>query len=770
MPKKYTPEDIEALLHRAEQKLPVMQEEKYRQWFIDALKQSEKNYQPDNPFDKLVGSYEVDVDLDKDIIEKVAYIQDKILDWLEARYPDKTIILKPTDRTGAYIVEEGSKLRRVRLARLLKDAPPEVQKLMTQFPVRRQEQRTRIVISNNPIDLLMKSSGRAWVEQSCERLGGQYEKGAFSDIANNNAIAYVHFGNNPEPSARIMLRWCKRADGKSDVGVEPVMYPRGQAYQFAIYDALSNILAQKGYGDYDVCITPYVYEGYSDEMGMGHTKIKYHTPGADSLVTYASDPDISRNVALTLLDAGENVRSQLAENPGVCKHDIVVERILDREDNGNVLTNLLMTCEPELNCEQAKRLSKHEDRLLRIQMGDYKKVPKECECEILTRLAGDNQWTVSHTVAHRQSLPRECECEILTKLANYDHPVVRFATANRTDLPEECACDILKTLSRDYNIGTREKIAEKRNIPKECACEIFNKLKNDNYVEVRMNVVNNPSLPPECACEILDTLKDDRQSEIREIVAQIPNIPEACACGIFNKLAGDRDSSVRGYVASNIHIPEACACDIYKKLADDTSPHVRFSVAQNPHLPKECACEILSKLAEDEVDVVRRGVATNPHPPKECACEILSKLAEDEDDEVRRGVAISPHHLPKECACEIFNKLKNDYDTLVRAYLAESTDIPEECACDIFSSLAQDVESRVRTAVALNKHIPPKCACEIFNKLKDDKHHHVRQALAENDAIPEECACEIFNKLLQSEETRVSVKVELNKLYQRLCR
>jgi len=737
MPKKYTPEDIEALLHRAEQKLPLMREEKYRQWFIDALKQSEKNYQPDNPFDKLVGSYEVDVDLDKDIIEKVEYIQDKILDWLEARYPDKTIILKPTDRTGAYIVEEGSKLRRVRLARLLKDAPPEVQKLMTQFPVRRQEQRTRIVISNNPIDLLMKSSGRAWVEQSCERLGGQYEKGAFSDIANNNAIAYVHFGDNPEPSARIMLRWCKRADGKSDVGVEPVMYPRGQAYQFAIYDALSNILAQKGYGDYDVCITPYVYEGYSDEMGMGHTKIKYHTPGADSLVTYASDPDISRNVALTLLDAGENVRSQLAENPGVCKHDIVVERILDREDNAQVLLNLLHTCEPELNCEQAKRLSKHENSALRVVMGYYDKIPKECECEILTRLSNDDDWAVRRSTSLRKSFPRECACEILNKFAKYDDNVFRYTVASRTDIPDECACDILKPLSSDEYIGTRQVIAEKTNIPKECACEIFNKLKNDNYVEVRMNVVNNPSIPPECACEIFDTLKDDDNREIRQIVAQRPDIPEACACDILNKLSDDEDSPVRGAVASNIHIPEACACDIYKKLADDG--YSISIIAQHQTLPKACACEIFKKLASDTGDIVHWYVAKN-------------------------------ETIPEECACEILNKLKDDQDFLVRENVASRTKIPEECACEIFSSLAQDVESRVRTAVALNKHIPPKCACEIFNKLKDDKHHHVRQALAENDAIPEECACEIFNKLLQSEETRVRVKVELNKLYKRLCR
>jgi hypothetical protein len=237
---------------------------------------------------------------------------------------------------------------------LLEDAPPEVKKLVSQFPVRAQEQKTRIVITTDPLEILRKSSTRSWAEESCERIGGNFDKGPFSDIANNNAIAYVFFGDNKEPSARVMMRWCESDKGKTDIGIEPIMYPRGRPYQFMIYDAISQILKEKGFGDYDECITPYIYEGYSDEMGRGHTKIRYKNYGSmDNLIKYASDPNISRNVALTLLEGSLPVRSALAENPGVCRHEEVVERILDKEDDGTVLSNLLTTCKPELNCEQA---------------------------------------------------------------------------------------------------------------------------------------------------------------------------------------------------------------------------------------------------------------------------------------------------------------------------------------------------------------------------------------------------------------------------------
>jgi HEAT repeat protein len=564
----------------------------------------------------------------------VSYIQDKIHDWLEQAHPELKVVFNPTDRRGAYIVEEGGKLRRVKLSRLLEDAPPEVKKLVSQFPVRAQEQKTRIVITTAPLEILRKSSTRSWAEESCERIGGSFDTGPFSDIANNNAIAYVFFGDNKEPSARVMMRWCESDKGKTDIGIEPIMYPRGRPYQFMIYDALSKILDEKGFGDYDECITPYIYEGYSDEMGRGHTKIKYKTMGVDNLIKYASDPNISRNVALTLLEGSLPVRSALAENPGVCRHEEVVERILDKEDDGTVLSNLLATCKPELNCEQANRLHRHTDRNVRSGIAKSK-------------------------------LPEECACDIFNKLADDVDDYVRKTVAGNTNIPEECACDILKKLAEDEEYGVRMNVGRNTNIPEECACDILNKLAHDEHASVRERVAGNTNIPDECACDILKKLADDKVDVVREGVAWNTTIPRECACDIFKKLAHDESFCVRSGVAGNTNIPEECACDILKKLAEDEEYDVRMKVAMNRNIPEECACDIFKKLAHDESFGVREIVAGNTTIPRECACDIFEKLAEDEVMYVRERVA-EDTNIPEECACDIFNKLAHDENWFVR--------------------------------------------------------------------------------------------------------
>jgi HEAT repeat protein len=637
----YTPEEVDSLLKQAGDLIPLMKEEEYQTRFRRAMEERKKNYREDNPFSKVEGSYDVDVDIDTTILEKVSYIQDKIHDWLEQAHPELKVVFKSTDRRGAYIVEEGGKLRRVKLSRLLEDAPPEVKKLVSQFPVRAQEQKTRIVITTDPLEVLRKSSTRSWAEESCERIGGEFDKGPFSDIANNNAIAYVFFGDNKEPSARVMMRWCESDKGKTDIGVEPIMYPRGRPYQFMIYDALSQILNEKGFGDYDECITPYIYEGYSDEMGRGHTKIKYKSPGADNLIRYASDPNISRNVALTLLEGSLPVRSALAENPGVCRHEEVVERILDKEDDGTVLSNLLTTCEPELNCEQAQRLHRH------------------------------TNWNVRGYIT-KSKLPEECACDIFNRLAHDEHASVRSGVARNTNIPEECACDIFKKLAHDEHWRVRSGVAENTNIPKECACDILNELAHDKDSDVRTGVARNTNIPKECAYDILNELAHDEHWRVREGVARNTNIPREFACDILNELAHDKDSDVREYVARNTNIPKECACDILNELAHDEDWRVRMGVAGNTNIPEECACDILNELIDDENEWVRSCIADNTN-------------------------------IPKECACDIFKKLAHDEKALVREDVAKNTNIPEECACDIFNELISDKNMRVRTAVTENE-------------------------------------------------------------------
>jgi hypothetical protein len=352
------------------------------------------------------------------------------------------------------------------------------------------------------------------------------------------------------------MRWCESDKGKTDIGVEPIMYPRGRPYQFMIYDTLSQILKEKGFGDYDECITPYIYEGYSDEMGRGHTKIRYKTMGMDNLIRYASDPDISRNVALTLLEGSLPVRSALAENPGVCRHEEVVERILDKEDDGTVLSNLLTTCEPELNCEQAQRLHRHTDENVRSGIAKSK-LPEECACDILNRLAHDEHWHVRLHVAGNTNIPRECACDILNELAHDIYDIVRSDVAENTNIPEECACDIFKKLAHDENENVHRRVGGNTNIPKECACDILNELAHDASWRVRELVARNTNIPEECACDILNKLAHDKHWRVREGVAGNTNIPRECACDILNELAHDIYDDVREGVTNN---------ELYQKL------------------------------------------------------------------------------------------------------------------------------------------------------------------------------------------------------------
>jgi len=633
----YTAEEIDSLLKQAGELIPLMKKEEYQTRFKNAMEKRKKNYREDNPFSKIEGSYDVDVDIDTTLLEKVSSIQDRINDWLKQAHPELKVLFKPSDRRGAYILEEGAKLRRVKLSRLLEDAPPEVKKLVTQFPVRHQEQKTRIVITTDPLEVLRKSSTRSWAEESCERIGGNYDRGAFSDIANNNAIAYIYLGDNKEPSARVMMRWCESDKGKPDIGIEPIMYPRGRPYQFIIYDALSQILKEKGFGDYDECITPYAYEGYSDEMGGGDVQIRYKTIGADNLIRYASDPNISRNVALTLLEGSLPVRSALAENKGVCKYEEVVKRILNKENDNTVLSNLLSICKPDLNCEQARRLYGHTNAHVRYYIAKSK-------------------------------LPEECACDIFMKLKNDEHYCVRETVAENTTIPEECACDIFKKLAGDENWYVRERVAWNNTIPIGCACDIFNKLAYDKDWVVRERVAENTTIPEECACDIFKKLSDDEYSDVRKGLAKNTNIPKECACDIFKKLSDDKDSDVRMSVAGNPTISRECACDIFKKLADDEESYVRISVAKNINIPEECACDIFNKLADDENEYVRKSVAEKTNIPKKCACDIFKKLADDKYSDVRKTVAENTT-IPEECAWDIFMKLKDDVDRYVSGHV-----------------------------------------------------------------------------------------------------
>jgi len=83
-------------------------------------------------------------------------------------------------------------------------------------------QDVKLVISTNPADIIRKSTSQWWESRSCERLGGGYDKGIWSDIELGNAIAYVTVNGNPSWMGRAMLRWCK-PEGRSGPKEKHVM-------------------------------------------------------------------------------------------------------------------------------------------------------------------------------------------------------------------------------------------------------------------------------------------------------------------------------------------------------------------------------------------------------------------------------------------------------------------------------------------------------------------------------------------------------------------
>jgi|TARA_Y100000034_G_scaffold123810_1_gene171134 hypothetical protein len=592
-----TEEKFESVLERAERTICEMGKPKNSNRLKVALEERVKRNRSDNPFNKVKGWHDITV-LSKENLNKVKDIQTEIVMTL-LDTNDDVFFMKPQIRDKVFVIDDSGDSKSYKLGRLLNKQSPDVrkkiQKLMTQYPSKHASESARIFISDDPVDILRKSSSRSWVEQSCERIGGEFDMGPFSDIANNNAIAYFFFGNNKEPSGRFMLRWCEDGNGEVNVGIEPTMYPSGQSFSWTFYDELSKIIKRRGFGKYEECITPYEYGGYSDQMGEGHTKINYKSPGETGLMAYASDPNIARNVARVLLTAGNPaVRAALAENPGVCEFvsqdDNVVQRILNQETNDTVLSNLFFNCrDVPLNCEQANRL----------------------------RIIGDN--SVRSWVASKRIIPDECACDILRDITDDGEEV--YSIAGNEHVPEICACDIFKDIAESKvgnkfrNRGPNIRMLRNEGLPEECACDIFTKISESDDVAVRASFSGYfTHLPDECACDIFTKLSEDNSETVRSKMATSRNIPDACACDIFTKLLNEKsdDADARYYIfeglSMNDHIPSNCACDIFKKISTHGSAWTRDQVASNKGIPDECLREILDKLSVDTNEMVRETV------------------------------------------------------------------------------------------------------------------------------------------------------------------
>ena len=217
-----------------------------------------------------------------------------------------------------------------------------------------------LVLSNDPRDVVLKSTTRFWASSSCENYSGMYKNGPFSDVKYGNCIAYVF--NSTEPSegwplvfdsklrARTLLRWGD-GDNKSGnpmVGMEHRMYPANEEWVVNIATAIIMIINDAGLFNYKTLKTPYVYKGWGDTQGTNNTQLTYRTEGftfagkkinieesALSIeLAIASSPSISYSdmMRLSRMRTDVRVKRELAQNPSVFMHLEALGRLIKTDD------------------------------------------------------------------------------------------------------------------------------------------------------------------------------------------------------------------------------------------------------------------------------------------------------------------------------------------------------------------------------------------------------------------------------------------------------
>ena len=149
----------------------------------------------------------------------------------------------------------------------------------------------KLCITQDPVEIALKSTGRPWQDRSCERITGIYRQGFIDDIAYHNAIAFAV--RDGKVIGRKMIRWGLDTEKITEeqekeirdllargmslpartpfcAGVEPIWYETEmtRSQQEALEDALAETL-ECYHLVVDTCITPYPYRGYSDAIRQG---------------------------------------------------------------------------------------------------------------------------------------------------------------------------------------------------------------------------------------------------------------------------------------------------------------------------------------------------------------------------------------------------------------------------------------------------------------------------------------------------------------------
>jgi len=223
-----------------------------------------------------------------------------------------------------------------------------------------------LIISNDPVLVATKSTGRSWAGTSCENYNGAYNNGPYSDIENGNAIVYI-FKDDKKSNGwpdkygatlkgRTLLRWGHRDDevGVYDIGVEKRVYPSNKVWGLQIATAIGLILKDNGFLKYKTrCRTPYIYKGWADTMGKNGVRINYtklimegQTVDLDQAIfgpemELASSPTISYSDCnrLSRQNVDIRIRRELAQNANIWNQDMALGRLIRSRDS--MVCNLL---------------------------------------------------------------------------------------------------------------------------------------------------------------------------------------------------------------------------------------------------------------------------------------------------------------------------------------------------------------------------------------------------------------------------------------------
>jgi len=193
-----------------------------------------------------------------------------------------------------------------------------------------------VVITNHPKQILTRTTGREGY--SCEQIDQPYWKGPFQDLAYLNPTVYFWQPNDEflkadsldmekvfkwmkknntltgfKWAARLNTRWCVTEKKRFDVGIDPNIYPMG-GIKPPIYNdfmvAAWYIYESKGFLNYRVAETPYVYVGHSDSTRGGGT---LHLPfmGLTNRINWSATEEVCYQV----MEAVGMASSNKKENP-----------------------------------------------------------------------------------------------------------------------------------------------------------------------------------------------------------------------------------------------------------------------------------------------------------------------------------------------------------------------------------------------------------------------------------------------------------------------